>query len=179
MPKWVIRFIHSKDGNMYPLVAAYLLLAMFLLGVSMELWRGHAVTTGAYNAVRAAVSDTVTKNAANLYSAQTDMAADAYTYTDNGWTAQTDTSTITNTLQNHLGLRQSGSDWVCYDSGGHELYRLSGLTVQVTNPYTPQGSPSSASKYTVTVTWTLNYTFLNIMPMSTPMKASASTGGKF
>lgn len=179
MPKRFVRFLHSKPGNMYPLVAAYLLLGMFLLAVSMELWRGHALTTGAYNAVRSAVSDTVTENAADLYSAQTDMAADAYTYTDNGWMARADTSAITNTLQNHLGLRQSGSDWICYDGAGHELYRLSGLSVQVTNPYAPQGSPSSASKFTVTVTWTLDYTFLNIMPMSTPMKVSVSSGGKF
>jgi hypothetical protein len=92
------------------------------------------------------------------------------------------TSAITDVLANHLGLRQSGADWVKVDGDGHELYRLANVNVQVSNPQAPSGGdPGSAPMLTVTVTYTLKTTFQSgiVLPVSTPMKVSAGIGGKF
>lgn len=178
--KRFLRILRAKDGNMYPLVAAILLVFMIFLAVTIEIWRGHAVSTGVYNAVRAGTETAVTKNADALYTAQTDMTANTYAYSDNGWQEQVDTSAITDMLQNHLGLRQNGNDWIKYDSAGHELYRLAGLNVQISDPYAPAGSPGNAAQFTITVTFTLKTTFqVGAVPMSTPMKISSGAGGKF
>ncbi|MFT8888976.1 MAG: hypothetical protein ABF904_09185 [Ethanoligenens sp.] len=173
--------LRAKDGNMYPLVAAVLFVVMIFLAVTIEIWRVHAVSTGVYNAVRAGTETAVTKNAAMLYSSQTDMAANTYDYSDNdSWEDQTDTGAITGILQNNLGLRQSGNDWIKCDDAGHELYRLAGLNIQVSNPYAPSGSVSNAAHFTITVTFTLKTTFqVSAVPIATPMEVNVSAGGKF
>jgi hypothetical protein len=177
----ILRILRRKDGGMEPFTAAFLLVVMLMLAFSLELWRLHAITTGVYDAMRSATVTTITENASTLYTAETDMAGDAYTYTGSGWQISMDTSAITDMLANHLGLRQSGSDWIGYDAGGHELYRLSGLTVQESNPLAPSGAPSTADKLTVTVTYTLKTVWQSgvILPVSVPMKVEAGIGGKF
>lgn len=173
--------LRRKDGGMEPITAAFLLIVMLMLAFSLELWRLHTITTGVYDAMRSATVTTITENASTLYAAETDMAGDAYTYSGSGWQNNVDTSAITDMLANHLGLRQSGSDWIGYNAGGHELYRLSGLTVQVFNPLAPSGDPSTADKLTVTVTYTLKTVWQSgiILPVSVPMKVEAGIGGKF
>lgn len=180
MMKKMLHLLRTKDGNMYPLVAAVLLVIMIFLAVTIEIWRGHAVSTGVYNAVRAGTETAVTKNAAMLYSSQTDMAANTYDYSDASWKSQTDTGAITDVLQKNLGLRQNGNDWIKYDDAGHELYRLAGLNIQVFNPYAPSGSVSNVAHFTITVTFTLKTTFqVSAVPIATPMKVNVSAGGKF
>lgn len=175
------RILKRKDGGMEPFTAAFLLAFMLMLAFSLELWRLHAVTTGVYDAARSATVTAVTENASTLYAAETDMAGDAYTYSGSGWQSNVDTSAITDMLENHLGLRQSGCDWIAYDAGGHELYRLSELAVQVSNPLAPPGGPSTAEKLTVTVTFTLKTVWQSgiVLPVSIPMKIEAGISGKF
>lgn len=177
----VRRILRRKDGGMEPFTAAFLLAVMLMLAFSLELWRLHMVTTGINNAMRSAAVTAVTENAPALYAAETDMAGDAYTYSGSGWQSNVDASAITDMLENHLGLRQSGSDWIAYDAAGHELYRLSALTVQVSNPLVPSGDPSTADKLTVTVTFTLKTVWQSgiVLPVSVPMKIEAGIGGKF
>lgn len=173
--KKMLRVLRRKDGNMGPFTAA------FLLAVSLELWRLHAVTTGVYYAMRAATVTTITENAPALYAAETDMAGDAYTYTGSGWQSSVDTSAIADTLTGNLGLRQSGSDWIMTDHNGHELYRLSNLSVQVSNPFAPSGIPGTAATLAVTVTYTLKTSFQSgiVVPVSVPMRIEAALGTKF
>lgn len=166
---------------MGPFTAAFLLAVMLMLAVSLELWRLHAVTTGVYDAMRAATVTTITENAPALYAAETDMAGDAYAYTGSGWQSTVDTSAIANTLASNLGLRQSGSDWIKADNSGHELYRLSNVNIQVFNPYAPSGTSGTAATLTVTVTYTLKTTFQSgiVVPVSVPMRVVAALGAKF
>lgn len=166
---------------MEPFTAAFLIAVMLMLAFSVELWRLHAVTNGVYDAMRAATVTTITENAPALYAAQTDMAGDAYTYSGSGWQSDADTSAITEVLANHLELQQDGADWIKVDGGGHELYRLANVSVQVSNPYAPSGTPGTAPMLTVTVTFTLKTTFQAgfILPVSVPMKVSAGIAGKF
>ena len=166
---------------MGPFTAAFLLAVMLLLAVSLELWRLHAVTNGVYDAMRSATITAVTENAPALYAAQTDMAGDAYAYTGSGWQSDVDTTAIMDVLANHLGLLQSGSDWVKTDGSGHELYRLANVNVQVSNPYAPSGAPGTAPTLTVTVSYTLKTTFQSgvVVPVSVPMRIAASLGEKF
>ena len=175
------RILRRKDGGMEPFTAAFLLAVMLMLAFSLELWRLHMVTTGVYDAMRSAAVTTITENASTLYAAETDMTGDAYTYSGSGWQSNVDTSAITDMLENHLGLRQSGSNWVKADADGHELYRLSALTVQVSNPLAPSGNPSIADKLTVTVTFTLKTIWQSgiVLPVSVPMKIEAGIGGRF
>lgn len=181
MLKKVLSILRRKGGGMEPFTAAFLVLVMLMLAFGLELWRLHATTTGVYDSMRSAAMTTVTENAPTLYAAETDMAGDAYTYTGSGWQADVDTSAITDMLANHLGLRQSGGDWIRYDESGHELYRLSGLAVQVSNPLAPSSDPSTADKLTVTVTFTLRTVWQSgvALPVSVPMKIEAGIGGKF
>lgn len=166
---------------MEPFTAAFLLAVMLMLAVSLELWRLHSVTTGVYDTMRAATVTTITENAPALYAAETDMAGGAYSYTGSGWQLSVDTSAIADTLASNLSLRQSGSDWVKTDSSGHELYRLSNLSVQVSNPYAPSGTPGTAATLAVTVTYTLKTSFQSgiIVPVSVPMRIEAALGTKF
>lgn len=177
----ILRILRRKDGGMEPFTAAFLLVVMLMLAFSLELWRLHAVTTGVYDAMRSATVTTVTENAPALYAAETDMAGDTYAYSGSGWQTSMDTSAITNMLATHLGLRQNGSNWIGYDAGGHERYRLSGLAVQVSNPLAPSGAPSTADKLTITVTFTLKTVWQSgvVLPVSVPMKVEAGIGGKF
>jgi hypothetical protein len=181
MLRKIVRVLRQKNGNMGPFTAAFLLAVLLMLAFSMELWRLHALSTGVYDTMLAGTETAVTQNAPTLYAAQTDMAGDAYTYSSGGWKSDVDTSAITDVLANHLGLRQSGSDWVKVDGNGHELYRLAGVNVQVSNPYTPSGNPGTAPMLTVTVTYTLKTAFQSgiVLPVSTPMKVSVDIGGKF
>jgi len=181
MLRKMVRILRQKNGNMGPFTAAFLLAVLLMLAFSLELWRLHSLSTGVYDAMRAGTETAVTENAPALYAAQTDMAGSAYVYTSGGWQSNVNTSAITDVLANHLGLRQSGADWVKVDGDGHELYRLAGVNVQVSNPYTPTGDPGSAPMFTVTVTYTLKTTFQSgiVLPVSTPMKVSAGIGGKF
>lgn len=181
MLKKVLSILRRKDGGMEPFTAAFLVLVMLMLAFSLELWRLHAVTTGVYNAMRSATVTTVTENAPALYAAETDMAGDAYSHSASGWQSDVDTSAITDMLANHLGLRKSGSEWIGYDGSGHELYLLSDLVVQVSNPLAPSGDPSTADKLTVTVTFTLRTVWQSgvVLPVSVPMKVEAGIGGKF
>lgn len=166
---------------MEPFTAAFLLTIMLMLAFSLELWRLHSVTTGVYYAMRSAAVTVITENAPALYAAETDMAGDAYTYSGSGWESSVDSSAITEMMENHLGLRQSGSDWIAYDAAGHELYRLSALAVQISNTLAPSGDPSTADKLTVTVTFTLKTVWQSgiVLPVSVPMKIMAGIGGKF
>lgn len=84
-------------------------------------------------------------------------------------------------LANHLGLKQNGSDWIRYDGNGHELYRLAGVNIQVSNPLAPSGDLSSASMFTITVTYTLKTKWQSgiMLPVSVPMRICEGIGGKF
>lgn len=177
----ILRVLRRKDGGMEPFTAAFLLAVMLMLAFSLELWRLHAVTTDVNNAMRSATLTAVTENASTLYAAETDMAGDAYVYTGSGWQSNVDTSAITDMLATHLGLRQNGSDWIRYDTEGRELFRLSNLNVQVSNPLAPSGNPSTSDKLTVTVSFTLKTTWQSgvVLPVSVPMKVEAGIDGKF
>lgn len=166
---------------MEPFTAAFLLIAMLMLAFSIQLWRLHTVTNGVYLAMRSATVTAVTENAPALYAAETDMAGDAYSYTDSGWQPDVDTSGIKQMLTAHLGLSQNGADWVKTDEDGRELYRLSDLNVTVSNPYAPAGDPSNTDKLTVTVNYSLQTTFQSgvIVPVSVPMQIKVGIGGKF
>lgn len=179
--KKLLRLLRSSRGNMYPLAAAALVVLMLLLGFSEEYWRQHTLTNGVYNSVRSATEATIAKNAAVLYTGETDMAGNAYTYSGSDWASAVDTSDITDTLENHLGLQQSGGDWVKYDGSGHEMWRLSGFSIQTANPFAPSGDPSTAQRLTITVTFTLKTSWQSgiVLPVSVPMKVSAGIGGKF
>lgn len=177
----IFRLLRRKDGNMGPFTAAFLLAVMLMLAVSLEFWRLHAITNGVYNAMRAATVTAITENAPALYAAQTDMAGGAYAYANSGWQSNVDTSAITDILENHLGMRRSGSDWVKASEDGHELYRLSNVNVQVSNPYAPSGDPGTAPTLIVTVSYTLKTSFQSgiVAPVSVPMRIEAALGGKF
>lgn len=177
----LLRLLRSRRGNMYPLAGAALVVLMIFLGSSEEYWRQHTLTNGVYNAVRSATEATIAKNAAVLYTGETDMAGNAYTYTGSGWVSDVDTSNITDTLANHLGLRQSGGDWVKYDGDGHEMWRMSDVSIQTANQFAPSGDPSTAQRLTITVTFTLKTSYWSgiVLPISVPMKVSAGIGGKF
>jgi len=182
MLRKMVRILRQKNGNMGPFTAAFLLAVLLMLAFSLELWRLHSLSTGVYDAMRAGTETAVTQNAPALYAAQTDMAGSAYVYASGGWQSDVNTSAITDVLANHLGLRQSGADWVKVDGDGHELYRLANVNVQVSNPQAPSGGdPGSAPMFAVTVTFTLKTTFQSgiVLPVSTPMKVSAGIGGKF
>ena len=173
--------LREKRGDMNVFTAAFLTGLLLLLAFSVELWRLHTLSTGVYDAMRSSTETAVTDNAPALYAAEADMAGDAYAYTASGWQSEVDVNAVTDMLANHLGLRQSGSDWVRYDGSGHELYRLADVDVQVSNPFTPSGDPSTAPMFTITVTYTFKTTWQSgiVLPVSIPMKVCEGIGGKF
>lgn len=176
-----LRMLRDKRGSMSVFTAAFLTALLLMLAFSVELWRLHGISTGVYNAMRSGTATAVMDNAPTLYAAQADMAGSAYVYTASGWQADVDTSAITDMLANHLGLRQSGNDWIRYDGNGHELYRLANMDIQVFNPFAPSGDPSDAAMFTITVTYTLKTTWQSglVLPVSIPMKVCEGIGGKF
>lgn len=173
--------LREKRGDMNVFTAAFLTGLLLLLAFSVELWRLHTLSTGVYDAMRSGTETAVTDNAPALYAAEADMAGDAYAYTASGWQSEVDVSAVTDMLANHLGLRQSGSDWVRYDGNGHELYRLENVDIHVSNPFAPSGDPSTAPMFTITVTYTLKTTWQSgiVLPVSVPMKVCEGIGGKF
>lgn len=173
--------LRDKRGSMGVFTAAFLTGLLLLLAFSVELWRLHTLSTGVYDAMRSGTETAVTDNAPALYAAETDMAGSAYTYTASGWQADVNTSAVTDMLANHLGLRQSGFDWIRYDGSGHELYRLADVNIQVSDPFVPSGDPSSAPMFTITVTYTLKTTWQSgiALPVSVPMRICEGIGGKF
>lgn len=173
--------LRDRRGGMGIFTAAFLSCLLLTLAFSVELWRLHALSTGAYNAVRSGTEAAIAGSAPALYAAETDMAGSAYVRTASGWQADVDTEAITDMLENHLGLRQSGSDWIRYDGDGHELYRLADVNVQVSNPFAPSGAPSSAPTLTITVTCTLKTTWQSgiLLPVAIPMKVCEGVGGRF
>jgi hypothetical protein len=181
MWKRVLHVLRDKRGSMGVFTAAFLTGLLLILAFSVELWRLHSLSTGVYDAMRSGTSTAVTDNAPSLYAAQTDMAGSAYAYTSSGWQSDVDTSAIRDMLANHLGLKQNGSDWIRYDRNGHELYRLAGVNIQVSNPFAPSGDPSLAPMFTITVTYTLKTKWQSgiMLPVSVPMRICEGIGGKF
>lgn len=177
----IIHLLRDKRGDMNVFTAAFLTCLLLLMAFSVELWRMHTLSTGIYDAMRSGTETAVTNNAPALYTAETDMAGSAYAYTASGWQSDVDVSAITDMLANHLGLKQNGSDWIRYDGNGHELYRLADVNIQMSNPFTPSGDPSSASMFTITVTYTLKTTWQSgiVLPVSVPMRVCEGIGGKF
>lgn len=175
------RTLLSRQGNMLPLAAAWLLAVLLMLAGTWNYWRVHTLDNGVYNAVRAAAENAVAQNENTLYAGETDMAGSAYTHTGTGWVSDADTSAVTDTLANRLGLKQSGGDWIRYDADGHELYRLADLSIQTSDPPASAGNPSDAAKLTFTVTFTLKTSiqYGTLIPVSTPMKICAGVAGKF
>ncbi|MFT8888260.1 MAG: hypothetical protein ABF449_07920 [Ethanoligenens sp.] len=181
MRKRFFDLLRDKRGSMGVFTAAFLTGLLLMLAFSMELWRLHSISTGVYNAMRSGTEMAVTDNAPTLYAAEADMAGSAYDYTASGWQADVNTSAVTDMLENHLGLRQNGSDWIRYDGNGHELYRLADVDIQVSNPFASSGDPSDAGMFTITVTYTLQTTWQSgiALPVSIPMKVCEGIGGKF
>ena len=177
----ILRVMRDKRGSMGVFTAAFLTGILLLLAFSVELWRLHTLSTGVYDAMRSGTETAVTDNAPVLYSAETDMAGDAYAYTGSGWQSEVDVSAVTDMLANHLGLRQSGNDWIRYDGNGHELYRLADVDIQISNPFAPSGNPSDTAMFTITVTYTLKTTWQSgiALPVSVPMRICEGIGGKF
>jgi Flp pilus assembly protein TadG len=177
----IFHVLREKRGSMGVFTAAFLTALLLMLAFSVELWRLHTLSTGVYDAMRSGTEMAVTDNAPALYAAEADMEGSAYVYTASGWQADVDTSAVTDMLVNHLGLSQSGSDWIRYDGNGHELYRLADVNVQVSDPFAPSGDPTSAPMFTITVTYTLKTTWQSgiVLPVSVPMQVCEGIGGKF
>lgn len=155
---------------------------MIATSFGVEYWRLHALTTGAYDAVENCAISAITDNQASLYNTEKDMYAGAYTYADGSWQSDINTQDISNTLLNHMNLRQSGSDYIMLDSNGHEEYRLANLSIQTTNVYTPSGDSNSSNGMQIVITFDLKTNFLfagSGQSVSIPMKVPVGAQGKF
>jgi hypothetical protein len=178
MRKRLIFILKDRRGFSFPLVVAVALsLVMILCGVT-EYLRLCVIASGVRDAVQSAVVATVTDNYANVYHGVREGYSGGYLPSGTSWSSSVSTGDVYGRLDKLLGLlNESGAHVKA--SGSTEQFRLSDLSVQITNaPLAPSGG-NNAQTFTTDATIQLEVPVSFGGKVLPPMKATLKVRGKY
>lgn len=127
------------------IVAATLALVIILCGIS-EYMRLMIIASGVRDAVQSAIISTVNDNYDDVYHGVREGYAGGYRPSGSSWESSIDYGDIYEYLDNILGLQKSGGYHVKY-AGEAVEFKLSGLSVDITNAPLAPSDPDSAQGF--------------------------------
>jgi len=170
------QILQSKSGESFPLIVAVALaLLMILCGIT-EYMRLNII-------VQTAIISTVNDNYDDVYHGAREGYSGGYQPNDSSFEESLDYGEIYDRLDNLLGLSRSGGCHVKYTSDGHEEYKLSGLSVEITNAPLAPSDPQTAQRFTASATIRLevpvNFAGKLLPPMKITLKLQAGWTERF
>lgn len=155
------RVLRCKDGNSTPTTVALVLGLLLLICGAAEFFRLMVIVQGVRDGLQQAVVAVMTTNYDEAYNGLREGYSGGYMRSGNQWVERLDYSDVYHRLDQLLGTRRQGSYHVkvqAQEAGGYE-YRLSGLSVEITNtPLTP-GDASQNMEADVRVTIEVPFSF--------------------
>jgi len=180
------RFKHilqSKSGESFPLIVAVALALVMILCCITEYMRLNIIAQGVRDAVQTAIISTVNDNYDDVYHGAREGYSGGYQPNDSSFEESLDYGEIYDRLDNLLGLSRSGGYHVKYTSDGHEEYKLSGLSVEITNAPLAPSDPQNAQRFTASATIRLevpvNFAGKLLPPMKITLKLQAGWTERF
>ncbi len=148
------KFLKDKSGSGGPLILAIVLGCILLSTVMFENARLMIVAQGIRDAVQSAVIDVATQNWDEAYAGLREGYSGGYQLSENEWYRNITNGNIYGRLQKVLALQYENGQYVKY-AGENVEYRLSDLTVDVSNAPLAPSNPNGISQLTVTGTITV------------------------
>lgn len=158
---YIRKILKRKNGNSTPTTVALVLGLLLLICAMAEFFRLMVIVQGVRDGVQQAVVAVMTTNYDEAYNGLREGYSGGYVRSGNQWVENLDYSDVYHRLDELLGTRRQGSYHVkvqAQESSGYE-YRLSGLSVEITNtPLTP-GNTSRNMETEVRVSIEIPFSF--------------------
>lgn len=174
--------LKDKSGKGAPLILAVVLSCILLSTAVFEYSRLLIVAQGVRDSVKSAVIDVATENWDDAYAGLREGYSGGYRLSGSSWYRNVTSGNIYGRLQEVLSLKYEGGRYVKY-AGSAVEYRLSGLSVSVSNAPLAPSNPNGISQLTVTGTITvevpLSFSWERLPPMKITMRFKSVYVPKF
>lgn len=176
------RILKSNKGstNISTVVVAMLLITIVACG--LEYLRLNVIAQGTRNGMETVITQTCTDNYDRLYNGLREGYSGGYKLDNGRWTEDINTDNAYSIMDKQLGTKSDGTGHAKYNGSTME-FRISELSIQMTNtPFAPDNS-GSVQKFTGTATYTvtvpLSFGWQNLPPLEISMRVKAGYTAKF
>ncbi|WP_457945436.1 hypothetical protein [Caproiciproducens sp. LBM24188] len=182
MIKKLKRVLRNSKGrsNISTVVVAMLLIILVACG--LEYLRLNVIVQGTRNGMETVITQTCTENYDRLYNGLREGYSGGYKLNNGKWTEDINADFAYSIMDKQLGTKSDGSGHAKYNGSTME-YRISDLSIQMTNtPFAPD-SFGNEPKFTGTATYTLtvplSFGWQKLPPLVIPMQVKAGYTAKF
>ena len=179
----VKKVLRRRDGNSTPTTVALVLGLLLCICAMAEFFRLLVIVQGVRDGVQQAVVAVMTTNYDEAYNGLREGYSGGYRRYGSQWVENLDYSDVYHRLDQLLGTSRQGSYHVkvqAQEGGGYE-YRLSGLSVEITNtPLTPRNASRNMEadvKITIEVPFSFGWGF--VPPLRMEIRTRAAYMPKF
>jgi len=176
------KILKSSKGssNISTVVVAMILIVIVASG--LEYLRLNVIAQGTRNGMETVVTQACTDNYDSLFNGLREGYSGGYKLNNGSWTEDINTDSAYSIMDKQLGTKSDGAGHAKYNGSAME-FRISDLSIQMTNtPFAP-GNPDEGTKFTgmatYTVTVPLSFGWQGMPPLEIPMKVKAGYTAKF
>lgn len=176
------RILKSSKGSTGFSTVAVAMLLIVIVASGLEYLRLNVIAQGTRNGMETVITQTCTDNYDRLYNGLREGYSGGYRLDNGNWTEDVNTDAAYSAMDKQLGTKSEGAGHAKYNGSTME-FRISDLSIQMSNtPFAPDDS-GSEQKFTGTATYTvtvpLSFGWQNLPPLVIPIQVKAGYTAKF
>ncbi|TQI68563.1 hypothetical protein [Clostridium sp. KNHs216] len=174
--------LKSNRGSTSFWIVAVAMFLIVVVATGLEYLRLNVIAQGTRNGMESVITQACTANYDRLYNGLREGYSGGYQLDKGSWKEDINTDDAYAIMDQQFGTKSDGSGHAKYNGSTLE-FRITDLSIQMTNtPLTPE-DPEREQKFSGTATYTviipLSFGWRNLPPLEIPMKVKADYSAKF